>query len=140
MSIRRRALALALLASPLLACSDPYAEVKDRLSTEEIAVFDAGARVANPCWTCHDITGDTTKVGPPLRGLFGRAAASAPGYAYSPALQSSGVVWDEQTLAAFLRDVSGSIPGNRMVSPSVRSPTELGALIFFLREATRPPR
>jgi cytochrome c len=132
----------ALLGSLLLvalggAGCDSYREIREGLGEADRARFDRGLRLASPCWTCHDITGDASKVGPPLRGMFGRRAGSLPGYPYSEALSASPVIWSRPTLDRFLADVSGYIVGNRMLSAGIPSPRNRSDLILFLEHATR---
>lgn len=64
------------------------------------------------CAACHSL--DANRVGPAHRGVYGRRAGAAPGYAYSKALTSSGVVWSEETLDRWLQDPEAFIPGQRM--------------------------
>lgn len=47
------------------------------------------------------------------------------------------IVWDDRSLAAFLMDPAGFVPGNRMVSPGMRG-SGLADLLFYLRHVTRP--
>jgi cytochrome c2 len=51
---------------------------------------------------CHSPKAGENKIGPSLAGVFGRKSGSAPGYNYSPALQSAGITWDEQELDKYL--------------------------------------
>jgi cytochrome c2 len=64
-----------------------------------------GERVFKQCASCHQV-GVNAHGGfaPQLNGLFGRRAGSTPDFAYSDAMKRSGIVWNERTLAAFLRD------------------------------------
>jgi len=73
-------------------------------------------------------------VGPSLAGVFGRKAGSLPEYRYSQALTSSGVVWDARTLASFLRNPDGYIPGIIMTAAPVTDPTDVEALIAYMRQ------
>ncbi len=80
-----------------------------------------GKKVAvKQCFACHDITEDKqNRVGPPLWGVFGRAAGAVEGYQYSKEHLSKkdSIVWDEATLDAYLQDPKALIPGNKMVYP-----------------------
>lgn len=120
------------------ACRDPDRAILAALPEAERARFERGRGVAVPCWTCHDLAGDVAKVGPSLVGVFGRRSGTASDRRGSDALLAASIVWDERTLAAFLADPAGFVPGNQMVSPGVRSPEALADLIFYLRHVTRP--
>src|SRR5580658_7677312 len=54
------------------------------------------------CSGCH--APDLNKEGPSLRGIYGRKAASAPGFSYSEALKKASIRWDDQTLDRWLID------------------------------------
>ena len=136
-----RALAVVSLALVAAAGCDGRARaIKAELSPAEVRLFEQGRRAAAGCWACHDIYDTNNKIGPYLSGVFGRPAGSARGFAYSEVLRSSGVVWDDRSLRAFLADVPGYLPGNRMVAPSIRSSQDLQAIVFYLEHATRPVR
>jgi cytochrome c len=64
------------------------------------------------CSACHSL--DYNGVGPAHRGVFGRAAAQAKGFAYSDALKSSRLVWTEESLDRWLADPEKVAPGQRM--------------------------
>ena len=67
---------------------------------------------ASRCGACHSL--DANRVGPLHRGVFGRKAGAAPDYAYSPALQRSGLTWNAETLDRWLTNPEGLVPGQRM--------------------------
>jgi cytochrome c len=120
------------------ACGGRLGEVRDALSPEQRAQFDAGASAATPCWSCHDFVSPNNKVGPHLVGVIGRRAGSVPHFGYSDAMRRSGVTWDRTSLSRFLADPSGSVPGTSMLSPGVADPETLAALVFFIEKATAP--
>ena len=124
------------LAGP--ACDSRSREIKARLSPEDAALYDRGRLLSTECWSCHDLYQKNTKVGPHLVGIFGREVGSVPGFPYSEGFARSRLVWDRQTISAFLSNVPGFIPGTNMVARSVSSPPELRALVFYLEHATRP--
>jgi cytochrome c len=64
------------------------------------------------CGGCHSVQAD--RAGPRHAGLFGRLAGSVPGFAYSPALKSSRVVWNAETIERWLRNPEALIPGQAM--------------------------
>ncbi|MAG30022.1 MAG: cytochrome C [Deltaproteobacteria bacterium] len=119
-------------------CSDPDRVILAGLSESDQARFRDGRQIAVPCWTCHDLAGVVKKVGPSLQGVYGRRSGLAPGHGGSPAMISASIVWDDRSLAAFLRDPAGFVPGNRMVSPGIRDVKSLSDLLFYLRHVSHP--
>lgn len=75
----------------------------------------AGRKLFASCANCHAV-GPSARhgFGPHLNALAGRKAGSLAGYAYSPAMKASGLVWSEATLTAYLRDPSAVVPGTKM--------------------------
>ena len=128
------AIALSLLAGST-AC-DNYSELKQEMSASELQSFTAGQRAATACWSCHDLTGDAIKLGPPLQNFIGREIGTAPGYAYSDAFHDSKLVWNETNLDFFLLDVANFVPGTRMISGGVPDANTRAHLIFFLSKVT----
>jgi len=93
-----------------------------------------GATVFKPCASCHQIGPNARGgFGPQLNALFGRRAGSTADFAYSDAMKTSGIVWDEPTLAAFLRDPDKVVPGTKMRFWGIHDERDLAALIAYLR-------
>jgi cytochrome c len=69
-----------------------------------------------------------------LAGVFGRKAGSMPGFRYSQALTSSGVVWDARTLSSLVRDPDGYIRGINMTASPLTDSADVEALIAYLRQ------
>lgn len=86
------------------------------------------------CGGCHSV--DANRIGPPHRNLFGRKAGAAADYDYSPALRKSSVLWDENSLDAWLADPEKLIPGQRM-NYTVGNPADRGDLIAYLRSVSK---
>ena len=122
----------------IVGCSDLDREILARLNDAEQERFTSGRQAANGCWVCHDLAGTVKKVGPSLLGVYGRASGQAPDYNGSPSMLGASIVWDDRSLALFLSDPAGFVPGNRMVSPGIRNSGELADLLFYLRHVTRP--
>jgi cytochrome c len=83
------------------------------------------------CTACHSL--DYNGVGPAHRGVFGRAAGVAPGFAYSDAVKALRLVWTEATLDRWLSDPEQLAPGQRM-GVSVPDAQERADLIAFLKQ------
>ena len=71
-----------------------------------------GKTLYQACEACHSI--DENDLGPKHRGVVGRPAGSIADYAYSAALKSSGLTWDEPTLDRWLTNPSALVPGTKM--------------------------
>lgn len=111
------------------------------LATPAVHAVDAAAGRAafKRCANCHQVgPGARSHFGPQLNGIVGRRAGSAPGFDYSPAMRRAGFTWDEQRLAAFLRDPDAVVPGNRMRFWGMMSERQVGELVAYLRSMPAP--
>ena len=84
------------------------------------------------CTACHSL--DYNGVGPAHRGVYGRAAGKAPGYAYSNALKSLRLTCNEETLDRWLADPEKVAPGQR-IGVNVPDAQERADLIAHLKQA-----
>jgi cytochrome c len=96
-----------------------------------------GEQVYARCQACHALASD--RVGPHHCGLFGRLAGSVPGFAYSPAMKKSRIVWNEKTLDSFLAKPLAMVPGTAMTYDGVPDPQERADLIAYLKHANDTP-
>jgi glucose/arabinose dehydrogenase/cytochrome c2 len=71
------------------------------------------------CALCHSAEPNDNggAQGPGLQGVLGRAAATGAGFSYSPALKSSKLTWDADSLERFLASPTTVVPGTSMVIP-----------------------
>ena len=83
------------------------------------------------CSGCHAL--DKTKIGPPLRGIYGRNAGRDPQFTYSDAVRKTSVTWDESTLNRWLTDTESVIPDNDMAF-RLNDPADRADIIAYLRE------
>ena len=94
----------------------------------------AGEKVFKKCKACHMVTKERHKSGPHLVNLFGRAAGSAEGFKkYSKAMMESGVVWNEETLDAYLEAPKKYIKGTRMAFAGLRKEKDRANVIAYLQ-------
>lgn len=85
------------------------------------------------CTSCHSLKpGEPSRAGPNLADVLGRKAGTVPGFAYSPAMKASGVVWDRATLDRFLASPNEVVPGNRMSFAGVSQPAKRAAIVEYL--------
>lgn len=100
--------------------------------------YARGAIIYERCAACHALEADRT--GPRHCGLIGRRAGSVPGFAYSPAMRESKIVWTEANLDRFLKLPLATVPGTAMGYDGIKDDRERHDLIAYLRDATRGPK
>lgn len=96
-----------------------------------------GQKVFAKCKACHEVSTGKNKVGPTLKGLFGRPAASVAGFAYSEPMKASGITWTEETLKPYLADPKAVVPGGKMAFAGLKKEDEIEDVIEYLEEATK---
>lgn len=101
---------------------------------------EAGRRVFNQCRACHTTEqGGRSSVGPNLHGVFGRTAGAVQGFRYSEPMREKGgggLVWNDETLRAYIVNPRQVVPGGSMVFAGLRNEQQVTDLIAFLRQAT----
>ena len=92
-----------------------------------------GKTVYQVCMGCHSL--DEDDVGPRHRGVVGRVAGSVSGYAYSPALKNSRIVWSPDTLDRWLTNPQALVPGAKMffAMPNAQDRADVIAYLTELR-------
>lgn len=93
----------------------------------------AGAKAFLVCRACHEI-GPSAKnaVGPVLNGVVGRKAGTFPGYQYSDANKSSGIVWTPEELDKYLTSPQTVVPHTKMLFPGLKDEQKRKDVIAFL--------
>ena len=90
------------------------------------------------CAACHSLSASTTDA--PLHcGLMGRKAGTVPGFPYSEAMRSSGLVWDEQTIDEFITAPYIFLPGTIMGFPGFSQAADRADVIAYLKEVSSDP-
>lgn len=110
-------------------------------SASHAAVAGDAARGAKiyeqKCTGCHSI--DANRVGPAHRGVYGRKAGLAPGFAYSPGLKGSKIIWAEPTLDRWLTNPQATIAGARM-GFRLADPAQRADVIAYLKTQGKKKR
>ncbi|KQR72883.1 cytochrome C [Rhizobium sp. Leaf384] len=98
--------------------------------------IDHGRRIFQTCASCHVVDAETNKYGPYLKGVVGRKAGAVPDFRYSQAMTdagNSGLVWDDEALAAFLYSPKRKVPGTSMRFWGLWSESEIRDVIAYLK-------
>jgi len=85
------------------------------------------------CAVCHSVDPGVRRMGPSLAGVMGRKAGATPNFAYSPAMKTSKVVWNAQTLDSFLAKPGTVVPGNKMIFPGFPNPADRANVVAYLK-------
>lgn len=114
------------------------AGLKTRLAQADVA---AGASFfERKCGQCHDDAKDGGHgKGPHLWNVFGRKAATIPGFEFSAAMQQTGIVWDYATLDYYLADTERAVPGKAMNFMGIPDPALRAAVVAYLRTLNDAP-
>ena len=108
------------------------------LAPARAADLQAGEKVFQKCMQCHRIgLGATNFYGPVLNGLIGRKAGTSPGFKYSPALESSDIVWSAQALTKYLRQPQHEIPGVAMTFAGLKDQADIDNVIAYIAQFRR---
>ncbi|MFN7176227.1 MAG: c-type cytochrome, partial [Thermaurantiacus sp.] len=109
--------------------------------------FEAGVEAETFKWCrfCHNMQpgGEQHKVGPNLHNIMGQRAGTVPGFGYSPAMRRArdeGLVWTDETMAAYIADPQGWMPGTSMIISSgpIPDPRVQAAVVNILKRETAP--
>ena len=126
--------AMAVLASlGAIAASVARAQFPLPLPVAPAAPPDPATQFADQCGACHALAPGEQRMGPNLRGIFGRPAGTIAGFAYSPGFAAANWTWDAARLDAWLANPQALIPGTpmlyRQANPDIRR-----TIIAYLQE------
>ncbi len=97
---------------------------------------EQGEKVFKKCKACHAVGDDAqNKVGPVLNGIVGAPAAANPDFSYSDVLTemaADGLVWDNESLAAFLTKPKDFAKGTKMSFAGLRKEADVENVIAYL--------
>lgn len=97
----------------------------------------AGEKVFAKCKACHVADTDQNKIGPSLKGLFGRTAGTHEGFKYSKAMidaGAAGLVWDEAKLKEYLHSPKAMVKGTKMAFAGLKDDTDIANLEAYLKQ------
>lgn len=94
-----------------------------------------GKKIFKKCKACHTLKEGKNRVGPSLYGIVDKPSGTVEGFKYSDAMATANLIWDADTLTAFLTNPSDVVPKTNMVFPGLKKPQQITDLIAYLREA-----
>ena len=104
------------------------------------ALIEQGNKLHKVCASCHNVEpGSANKTGPTLYGVFGRAAGTHAGFAYSDAMKAYGKAWDYDGLYNFLKAPKGYIKGTAMAYAGMGKSSDRVALVAYLHSLSPTP-
>lgn len=96
---------------------------------------ERGKRAFLSCVSCHSAEPNVHKSGPSLAKIWNKPAGSIESFGrYSEAIVDSDIVWNEETLDAWLRDPQALIPGTLMRISSIDSTQVRQDIIAYLEK------
>ncbi|MGH1578860.1 c-type cytochrome [Planktotalea sp.] len=110
------------------------------------AGFDAdlakkGEKVFKKCKACHQVgEGAKNKTGPHLNNVMGRAFGGIDGFKYSKTMAqmgADGVVWNEETLAAFLAKPKDYVKKTKMSFNGLKKEKDVLAVTEYLKSVSQ---
>jgi cytochrome c2 len=97
------------------------------------ADFHRGELLSYACKACHALVpGEKNDLGPSLDGVIGRRAATLPGFEYSDALASTGIVWTPEAIETWLAAPDGIVPGTKMKFTGYQSAADRRDVVAYL--------
>ena len=97
------------------------------------AAADNAPAAFNQCRSCHSVEPDKHLIGPSLAGIYGTPAGDIEGYAFSPAMKESGIVWDEAKLDAYIKAPREVVPGTKMTYPGLKNDAQRAEVVAYLK-------
>ncbi len=126
-----------MLKSPVWAGIAILMAISGHVRADETAeMAKKGAPAYRICAACHSLQPGVHLSGPSLAGLWRKKAGAIAGYGrYTDALKKAGILWDEDTLNAWLADPQAMVPGTTMMFRGIEKDETRTNLIAFLRQA-----
>ena len=84
------------------------------------------------CKICHSLEAGKNGLGPSLKGITGKKAASSAGFKYSPAMTASGLTWKAAVLSEYLTAPMKKVPGTKMAFAGMSKPQDRADVIAYL--------
>ncbi len=97
-----------------------------------------GEKTYKKCAACHQVgDGAKNRSGPVLNNIIGSPAGQNPDFKYSKALMEAaegGLIWDVESLSAFLTKPKSFMKGTRMGFPGFKKEDDVANVIAYLAQ------
>lgn len=124
--------------SEVVESEEPAQESTSELKVKAKKEISEGQKLFILCSACHNLKkGEPHKVGPSLYGIFGKKAGMQEGFNYTEELKNSGIVWDKETLRAWLENPADFIPGTSMAFVGIDDKERQDILLEYLVAETK---
>lgn len=118
----------------------PEPEAAPAVAALDAELVAAGEKVFKKCKACHQVgEGAKNKTGPHLNGIINRAVAADDSFKYSKAMRAfgeEGNVWDEATMAAFLKKPKALIKKTKMSFNGLKKDKDIAAVTEYLKSVS----
>lgn len=117
---------------------DQMADTEQMFLKDPSEMGNGERQFARKCSICHSLSlSSERRAGPTLYGVFGRQAGTVSDYSYSDRLETSDIIWSEDSInALFDLGPDHYIPGSKMPMQRITNPKDRADLIAYLRMAT----
>src|SRR5690606_20055079 len=85
------------------------------------------------CKACHSVEPGKHGIGPSLAGIYGTKAGEIPDYQFSPAMEKSGLTWDDATLHAYLEAPQKVVPGTKMSFFGLKDEAKRAEVVDYIK-------
>lgn len=85
------------------------------------------------CAACHSTEKGKMGIGPSLAGVYGTKSGEIAGYAFSDAMKSANLTWDEATLDKYLTAPMKVVPGTKMTFAGLSDAAKRKEVIEYLK-------
>lgn len=96
----------------------------------------SGQKLFKKCSACHSLEEGKKKIGPSLHRIFGATPGQVAKFRYSKGMTAygqSGVVWDEETLDAWLTKPKSVVKKTKMAFPGFKKDQDRADVIAYLK-------
>tara|TARA_R110002110_G_scaffold62966_1_gene175295 strand:- start:1479 stop:2558 length:1080 start_codon:yes stop_codon:yes gene_type:complete len=114
----------------------PAPQQDTEIAAVDPALIEDGEKVFRKCKACHQVGDDAkNRSGPVLNGVVGATVGHVGDFKYSKAFKEKndeGMVWNDETLAAFLAGPKAYIKGTKMGFGGLKKESDIEAVIAYL--------